>query len=131
MWQATRRRLTSFGNATATSSASMMPHSRPLLQRHRAASHRVLRRLQPPPTARGRRGLAKRAPAPDALNRTARPVSPTLRRPLMAEIDLLTVEDRVRLLVNALGGERDHFPVVKLFTPDAGATWLITECDPD
>ena len=49
----------------------------------------------------------------------------------MVEIDLLTVEDRVRLLVNALAGERDHFPVVKLFTPDARATWLITECDPD
>ncbi|UPK27655.1 DUF2958 domain-containing protein [Bradyrhizobium sp. 195] len=49
----------------------------------------------------------------------------------MVEIDLLTLEDRVRLLVNALAGERDHFPVVKLFTPDAGATWLITECDLD
>ena len=49
----------------------------------------------------------------------------------MAKIDLLTVEDRVRLLVNALAGERDHFPVVKLFLPDAGATWLLTECDPD
>ncbi|MCK1412471.1 MULTISPECIES: DUF2958 domain-containing protein [unclassified Bradyrhizobium] len=49
----------------------------------------------------------------------------------MTDIDLLTVEDRVRLLVNALAGERDHFPVVKLFTPDAGATWLISEADPD
>jgi hypothetical protein len=49
----------------------------------------------------------------------------------MTDIDLLTVEDRVRLLVNALADERDHFPVVKLFTPDAAATWLITECDPD
>jgi hypothetical protein len=49
----------------------------------------------------------------------------------MAEIDLLTVEDRVRLFANALADERDHFPVLKLFTPDAGATWLLTECDPD
>jgi hypothetical protein len=49
----------------------------------------------------------------------------------MVEIDLLTVEDRVRLLVNALAGERDHFPVLKLFTSDAGATWLISEVDPD
>jgi Protein of unknown function (DUF2958) len=49
----------------------------------------------------------------------------------MIEIDLLRVEDRVRLLVNALANERDPFPVVKLFTPDAGATWLIAECDPD
>jgi len=49
----------------------------------------------------------------------------------MVEIDLLTVEDRVKLLVNALADERDPFPVVKLFTPDAGATWLISEADPD
>ena len=25
----------------------------------------------------------------------------------------------------------DHMPVVKLFTPDAGATWLLSEIDPD
>jgi hypothetical protein len=25
----------------------------------------------------------------------------------------------------------DHKPVVKLFTPDAGCTWLLTELDPD
>ena len=25
----------------------------------------------------------------------------------------------------------DHKPVVKLFTPDAGCTWLISEIDPD
>ena len=49
----------------------------------------------------------------------------------MVEIDLVTVEDRVRLLVNALADERDHFPVLKLFTPDASATWLISECDID
>lgn len=49
----------------------------------------------------------------------------------MVDEDMLTVEDRVRLLVNALAGERDHFPVVKLFTPDADATWLISEVDPD
>ena len=35
------------------------------------------------------------------------------------------------LLTNALADECDHFPVAKLFTPDAGATWLISECDPD
>jgi hypothetical protein len=49
----------------------------------------------------------------------------------MLENSLLTVENRVELLVNALTGERDHKPVVKLFTPDAAATWLLTECDPD
>ncbi|MDK3075485.1 DUF2958 domain-containing protein [Sedimentitalea sp. JM2-8] len=27
--------------------------------------------------------------------------------------------------------EPDHMPVVKLFTPDAGCTWLISELDPD
>lgn len=43
---------------------------------------------------------------------------------------LLTVADQVHSLVNALN-EGDHFPVVKLFTPDAGATWLISEVDPD
>jgi hypothetical protein len=49
----------------------------------------------------------------------------------MLDEDLLQVEDRVRLLVNALANERDPFPVVKLFMPDAGAVWLATECDPD
>jgi hypothetical protein len=43
----------------------------------------------------------------------------------------LTVTDSVTLLVNALNSERDHFPVVKLFTPDGSATWLLTEVDPD
>lgn len=27
--------------------------------------------------------------------------------------------------------DHDPFPVVKLFTPDAGATWLLSELDPD
>lgn len=47
---------------------------------------------------------------------------------------LFTEEQRERLLANgretAETGEKDHFPVVKLFTPDAGATWLLTELDP-
>lgn len=34
-------------------------------------------------------------------------------------------------MIQALADERDPFPVVKLFMPDAGATWLLTECDPD
>ncbi|WP_038384398.1 DUF2958 domain-containing protein [Bradyrhizobium elkanii] len=49
----------------------------------------------------------------------------------MAAPELLTVDDRVRLLVNALADESDHPPVVKLFTPDGVATWLISKCDPD
>ncbi len=50
-------------------------------------------------------------------------------------MDLLTPEDRAQLLANgkltAYGREHDPFPVVKLFTPDAAATWLLTEIDPD
>ena len=41
---------------------------------------------------------------------------------------------RSQLLANgerqAAGDSRDPLPVVKLFTPDAGATWLLTELDP-
>jgi Protein of unknown function (DUF2958) len=47
----------------------------------------------------------------------------------MAEKELLSVEDRVRLLVNALADDRDHPPIVKLFSPEA--TWLLSEVDPD
>lgn len=53
---------------------------------------------------------------------------------------LLTLELRRKLLANGRKRifaqeegrpEPDFFPVVKLFTPDAGATWLLTELDPD
>ena len=47
---------------------------------------------------------------------------------------LITAAQRAELLVNgarsALGQDIDPPPVVKLFTPDAGATWLLTELDP-
>ncbi len=56
-------------------------------------------------------------------------------------MELLTASQRAQLLAN---GERlrdmmrthpeaviDFVPVVKLFTPDAGCTWLLTEIDPD
>lgn len=50
-------------------------------------------------------------------------------------MNLLTPEHRAQLLANGQrrvdGSEHDPFPVVKLFTPDAGATWLLTEIDPD
>ena len=54
-------------------------------------------------------------------------------------MELLTDELKEQLLANgrqqaAVRGtdaEIDFFPVVKLFTPDAGATWLLTEIDPD
>lgn len=53
---------------------------------------------------------------------------------------LLTKSIRQRLLQNGRirqfleqdgRAEGDFIPVVKLFTPDAGCTWLLTEIDPD
>lgn len=54
---------------------------------------------------------------------------------------LLTAHDRERLLANGDEQRRqqrqnadtsiDFRPVVKLFTPDAGCTWLLTELDPE
>lgn len=48
---------------------------------------------------------------------------------------LITDEQRAQLLANGRQSlEHEDFdpaPVVKLFTPDAGATWLLTEIDPD
>lgn len=49
---------------------------------------------------------------------------------------LLTAEIFNKLLANgkasaAKNGGIDHPPVVKLFTPDAGATWLLSELDPE
>ena len=50
-------------------------------------------------------------------------------------MQLLLEQHRRQLLENgarSVGGEDiDPCPVVKLFTPDAGATWLLTELDPD
>jgi hypothetical protein len=48
---------------------------------------------------------------------------------------LITDEQRAQLLANGrqslVNDDFDPPPVVKLFTPDAGATWLLTEIDPD
>ncbi|MBP6892885.1 MAG: DUF2958 domain-containing protein [Pseudacidovorax sp.] len=48
---------------------------------------------------------------------------------------LLTDEQRAQLLENGRKARDqrhpDPQPVVKLFTPDAGATWLLTEIDPE
>lgn len=48
---------------------------------------------------------------------------------------LLTDEQRAQLLENGWQARdqrgADPGPVVKLFTPDAGATWLLTEIDPE
>jgi Protein of unknown function (DUF2958) len=47
---------------------------------------------------------------------------------------LLTEAQRRELIANgersAAGEQIDPRPVVKLFTPDAGATWLLSELDP-
>jgi hypothetical protein len=47
---------------------------------------------------------------------------------------LITDEQRLQLLANgeaaAQGRRGDFYPVVKLFTPDAHATWLLTELEP-
>lgn len=48
---------------------------------------------------------------------------------------LITDDQRAQLLDNgaaaARGEKRDPLPVVKLFTLDAHATWLLTELDPN
>lgn len=48
---------------------------------------------------------------------------------------LITEEQRAQLLANGRMSQAsedfDPPPVVKLFTPNAGATWLLTEIDPD
>jgi hypothetical protein len=48
---------------------------------------------------------------------------------------LITDDQRAQLLANGqarAGGQGlDPLPVVKLFTPDAHATWLLTELDPE
>lgn len=50
-------------------------------------------------------------------------------------ISLITPEQRALLLANGAEMERDEdfdpVPVVKLFTPDAGATWLLASLDPE
>jgi len=53
----------------------------------------------------------------------------------MPRPSFLSEDQFMRLLLNGrstAGGESiDPPPVVKLFTPDAGATWLLSEIDPD
>lgn len=48
---------------------------------------------------------------------------------------ILTKEIRDKLLANGAASARtsggiDHKPVVKIFTPDANCTWLLSELDP-
>lgn len=46
---------------------------------------------------------------------------------------LFTKSQYQQLLKNGTGANRgkDHFPVIKLFTPDAQATWLLIDIDPE
>jgi hypothetical protein len=48
---------------------------------------------------------------------------------------LITDTQQLQLLANGRrsmeDGTFDPYPVVKLFTPDAGATWLLSEIDPE
>lgn len=48
---------------------------------------------------------------------------------------LLSDEQRAQMLAHGIatarGDEADRTPVVKLFTPDGSATWLLTELDPE
>lgn len=43
---------------------------------------------------------------------------------------LITDDQRAQLLANGIRNDPDPQPVVRLFTPDAGAAWLLTELDP-
>ena len=45
--------------------------------------------------------------------------------------DQLLANGRQQQPVRGTHGEIDFVPVVKLFTPDAGVTWLLTEIDPE
>lgn len=47
------------------------------------------------------------------------------------QFDLLLANGRLGRARQEKGEDFDPLPVVKLFTPDAGATWLLTEIDPD
>jgi hypothetical protein len=68
-------------------------------------------------------------------------VSRVLRKPKAKEtnMQLLTPSIREQLLANGRAQEPvrgtedeiDFKPAVKLFTPDAGCTWLLSELDPD
>jgi hypothetical protein len=67
-------------------------------------------------------------------SRLAPPWSEPFKEATMNQ-SLITDEQRTQLLANgritAEGGDHDPLPVVKLFTPDAHATWLLTELNPE
>ena len=61
-------------------------------------------------------------------------ISPPNARRRFSSDDLFTQDQRAALLANgrrsAAGDDIDPHPVAKLFTPDANATWLLTELEP-
>jgi hypothetical protein len=46
-------------------------------------------------------------------------------------MNLFTKSQFEKLLANGRNRDQDHIPVVKLFTPDANCTWLVSEIDPE
>jgi hypothetical protein len=46
-------------------------------------------------------------------------------------MNLFTKAQFEQLLAQGRNRDQDHPPVVKLFTPDANCTWLISEIDPE
>ena len=46
-------------------------------------------------------------------------------------MNLFTKAQFERLLAQGRNRDQDHPPVVKLFTPDANCTWLVSEIDPE
>jgi len=46
-------------------------------------------------------------------------------------MNLYTKAQFEQLLANGRNRDQDHPPVVKLFTPDANCTWLVSEIDPE
>ena len=48
---------------------------------------------------------------------------------------LITNEQRIKMIENGIESQKNqdsnHWPVVKLFTADAGCTWLLSELDPE
>jgi hypothetical protein len=64
-----------------------------------------------------------------------RPDSARLLRPERVLVTALITEEQRRALLHngnaaASGAQADPWPVVKLFTPDAHATWLLVQLDP-
>jgi len=48
-----------------------------------------------------------------------------------AQLEALLTNGRRQAAVRGTPDECDFWPIVKLFTPDASATWLLTEIEPD